>query len=118
MRLSYFTLLLVVILAIPAVLPAQSSFPRVTTVEPNTAKAGDVVSAAGENLDKANVAELLLTDNKSDVKVEITEQTAAAVKFKIPASIKAGRFSIVIRTPGSADTPAKEYVQPVRVTIE
>jgi len=47
--------------------------------------------------------------------VQITEQVAAAIKFRVPDSVKPGRFSIVIRT---ATTPPKEYIQPVKVTIE
>ena len=35
---------------------------------------GDVVIATGENLDKNNVAELTLTDPKSEFKAEVTEQ--------------------------------------------
>lgn len=99
-------------------LPAQANFPRMTTVEPVSAKIGDVVTASGEHLDKENVAELFLTDQKSDFKVEVTEQSATAVKFRVPASVKPGRFGLVIRTPGTAANPAKDYVQPVRITIE
>jgi hypothetical protein len=89
-----------------------------TTVDPMTAKAGDVVTAAGENLDKNNVAEVFLTDNKSDFKVQITEQAASAIKFRVPDSVKAGRFGLVIRTPGTQANPAKDYVQPVKVTVQ
>jgi len=73
---------------------------------------------AGENLDKNNVAELFLTDNKSDFKVQITEQSATAIKFTVPGSVKPGRFGLVIRTPGTQANPVRDYVQPVRVTVE
>jgi len=86
-----------------------------TTVDPAISKVGGVVSAAGENLDKDNVAELLLTDGKSDLRVQITEQTAASIKFRIPEAAKPGRFSLVIRT---TTTPPKEYQQPVKLTVE
>jgi hypothetical protein len=104
-----------VLLAIPFFLSAQTSFPRMTTVDPAVSKVGGVVSAAGENLDKDNVAELLLTDGKSDLRVQITEQTAASIKFRIPETAKPGRFSLVIRT---ATSPPKEYQQPVKLTVE
>jgi hypothetical protein len=118
MRLSYFALVVAVAMALPVLVPAQSAFPRMTSVDPYTAKAGAVVSVAGENLDKANVAEVYLTDNKNDFKVEITEQAATSIKFKIPDTLKAGKFGLVIRTPGTADNPAKDYVQPVKVNVE
>ena len=118
MKLSHLAVLLAAILAFPLFLNAQTNFPRMTTVEPATAKVGDVVSVAGENLDKENVAELFLTDNKSDFKVQITEQAAAALKFRIPDSVKPGRFGLVIRTPGTAANPAKDYVQPVKVSVQ
>ena len=118
MRLSFIAAVVVAVLSFPLALSAQTSFPRMTTVDPMTAKAGDVVTAAGENLDKNNVAEVFLTDNKSDFKVQITEQAASAIKFRVPDSVKAGRFGLVIRTPGTQANPAKDYVQPVKVTVQ
>ena len=69
---------------------AQEGMPRMTTVEPPNGKAGDVLAVAGENLTKPPVDKLYLTDGKLDVQVEVTEQTATALKFKIPAGAKAG----------------------------
>jgi hypothetical protein len=89
-----------------------------TSVTPYNAKAGEVVSVSGENLDKANVADVLLTDNQNDIKVEITEQAATSMKIKIPETVKPGKFALVIRTPGTADNPPKEYVQPVKVNVQ
>lgn len=118
MRLSLGVIVAVALLSLPMLLLAQADFPRMTKVEPAAAKVGEVVTASGENLDKENVAELFLTDNKSDFKVEVAEQSATAIKFKVPGSIKPGRFGLVIRTPGTQANPAKDYVQPVRLTIE
>jgi len=118
MKSSCIAFLLAVFMMFPVLLPAQDTFPRMTTVEPATAKVGDVVTVAGENLDKNNVAEVFLTDNKNDFRVEMTEQAAANIKFKVPDSVKPGKFSLVIRTPGTSANPAKEYVQPVKVTVE
>ncbi|MCC7174210.1 MAG: hypothetical protein IT159_03365 [Bryobacterales bacterium] len=118
MKLSLIAVAVAVFLSFPLMLGAQANFPRMTSVDPMTVKVGDVVTASGEHLDKDNVAELFLTDNKSDFKVEITAQEATAIKFRVPESVKAGRFGLVIRTPGSAANPAKDYVQPVKVTVE
>jgi hypothetical protein len=118
MKLSFIAARVIALLACLWTLPAQTSVPRLTTVDPMTAKAGDVVTAAGENLDKNNVAGLFLTDTKSDFKVQITEQSATAIKFTVPDSVKAGRFGLVIRTPGTQANPVRDYVQPVKVTVE
>ncbi len=82
--------------AVPA--SAQS---RLTSVDPLNGKTGDLVAAAGENIDKAKVVELYLTDGAKDFKVQIVEQTDAQIKFKVPASIKAGRYALMIKTGGS-----------------
>ncbi len=115
MRASYVGSALIVLLAFPILLSAQAAFPRMTTVDPMTAKVGEVITVSGENLDKDNVAEVFLTDGKSDTKVQITDQAAAALKFKVPDGAKPGRFGLVIRTPSN---PPKDYVQPVKVTVQ
>jgi len=94
---------------------AQEGMPRMTTVEPSNGKAGDVLAVVGENLTKPPVEKLYLTDGKLDVQVEVTEQTATSLKFKIPAGAKAGRFSLMILTGGK---DAKYIEQPVKVTVE
>ncbi len=118
MRLSSIAAGVIALLACLWMLSAQTSFPRMTAVNPTTAKVGDVITAAGENLDKNNVAGLFLTDNKSDFRVQITEQSATAIKFTVPDSVKSGRFGLVIRTPGTQSNPVREYVQPVKVAVE
>lgn len=101
-------------LVLSAVAAAQT-MPRMTGVEPGNGKVGDVLTAAGENLEKVNVVELYLTDGKNDLKVDVTAQTAKELKFKIPDKAKPGRFSLMILTGGK---DPKLIEQPVRVTIE
>ena len=111
MKLSFVaTLLLFTAMAFP-----QEGMPRMTSVEPGNGKAGDVLTAAGENLTKPGLEKLYLTDGKNDLEVQVTEQTATAIKFKIPAGAKAGRFSLMILTGGKEP---KYIEQPVRVTVE
>ena len=93
----------------------QPAMPRFNTVEPTNGKAGDLLTVAGENLDKPNVVKLYLTDGKNDLEVEMAEQTATAIKFKIPATAKVGRFSLMILTGGK---DPKYIEQPVKVTVE
>ena len=73
---------------------ADNKMPRMTAVEPDSGKVGDVAVAKGENLEKSVVTELYLTDGKKDVKVVITDQAGASITFKIPA-MKAGRYRLM-----------------------
>lgn len=112
MKMSFIALLP---LAAALVLLAQQTMPRMTTVEPATGKVGDVLAVAGENLDKDQVKEVYLTVGSTDVKVEITEQAGAAIKFKIPAKAASGRYSLMILTAGKEP---KLIEQPVKITVE
>ena len=114
MRKSSLTIAVLAALA-AALLYAQSTLPQMQTVEPSSAKSGDVVTVTGENLGTAIVANLYLTDGKADIKVEMTEQTDTAIKFKIPASMKTGRFALMVLTKGK---DAKYIEEPVKVLIE
>ncbi len=96
-------------------LAAQAPMPRMITVTPDTGKIGDLLTVEGENLEKAYVAELYLTDGKIDWKVDVQEQAAKAIKFKVPKSAKPGRFSLMVLTTGSEP---KLIEQPVKVNVQ
>jgi hypothetical protein len=96
------------------VLFAQEAMPRMSSVDPPSGKAGDVIAVTGENLDKGNVGKVYLTDGKNDVVCEVTEQTATSIKIKIPAKVS-GRMALMILTVGKEP---KLIEQPVKVTIE
>jgi hypothetical protein len=83
-------------------------------VEPDSGKAGEVMEIQGENLDKDSVAGLYLSDDNGDVKVAILQQTASSIRFRIPASMKPGRFSITVLT---TDKPARLIEEPVKITV-
>lgn len=100
------------LLLIVAPAAAQS---RLTGVDPMNGKVGDTISASGENIEKGKVVQLFLTDGTNDTKVEILEQTATSIKFKIPASAKPGRYALMIQTGGS---DPKLLEQPVKLSIE
>jgi hypothetical protein len=111
MKLSLRVLLLV---AASFAVYAQQAMPRMTAVEPQNGKAGDLVAVAGENLQPDSVAKVFLTDGKTDTAVELTEQTATALKFKIPGNVK-GRLALMVLTAGK---DAKYIEQPVKLNIE
>jgi hypothetical protein len=95
---------------------AQQAMPRMSTVEPGNGKAGDVITVAGENLQKASVAKVYLTDGKIDTEVEIMEQTPTAIKFKIPTKAATGaRLALMVLTAGK---DPKLMEQPVKVQID
>jgi hypothetical protein len=112
MRLSLIAPLL---LLAAGALYAQQAMPRMTAVDPDTGKAGDVLTVTGENLDKGQVAELYLTDGKKDTKVPMTEQGPTTIKFKIPDKATAGRFALMVLTSGKEP---KLIEQPVKVNVE
>jgi hypothetical protein len=84
------------------------------SVDPDSGKAGDVIVVTGENLQKDTVAKLFLTDGKNDTPVEIMEQTATTIKFKIPAKAANGRLALMVLTSGK---DAKYIEQPVKVSV-
>ena len=115
MRKSSLLLAVLAALAAAVLLSAQSTVPQMQSVDPASAKNGDEVTVTGVNLGPGTVAALYLTDGKADVKVEIVEQTDAAIKFKIPATMKTGRFALMVLTKGK---DAKYIEEPVKVLIE
>lgn len=88
---------------------------RINSVEPGSGKTGDMIDAAGDAVNAAIVEELYLTDGTNDFKVQIVEQNEKLIKFKVPDKVKAGRYSLMIKTKGK-DTKLLE--QPVRFTVE
>jgi len=106
-------LLIAAVLCLVAGLFAFQPLPRCSALEPETGKAGDAVSAKGENLDKASVSELYLTDGSKDTKVAITGQTGTEVKFTIP-QVKPGRYHLALLTANKMSM----IEQPVVLTIE
>jgi dihydrodipicolinate reductase len=91
------------------------SVPKMSAVDPGTGRAGDEITVTGENLEKAQVAKVYLTDQKNDVLVDLTEQTATSLKFKIPTKATAGRFALMLLTTGKEP---KLIEQPVKLTVE
>ena len=108
-----FASLLIALVLSPALF-SFGGFPRVTNVEPEAGKVGDIVSAKGENLDKSSIAEVYLTDGSHDMQVQIAEQTETEIKFKVPEKVRAGRYHVLVLT---ADKKSL-IEQPVVFTVE
>lgn len=112
MKIAFLMLALAVTLAAPARLTGQGG--RIMSVDPDSGKPGDTVAAIGEGVDKANVAELYLTDGTNDIKVAIVEQTATTIRFTIPANCKSGRYNLMIKTAGKVPQLLE---QPVKLQV-
>jgi hypothetical protein len=107
---------LVISILVAASVVAYAESPRITAVDPQNGKAGDVITVTGENLQKDSVAKLYLTDGTNDIQVdEITEQTATSIKFKIPAKAKPGRLALMFLTAGKI---GQLMEQPYKITID
>jgi hypothetical protein len=99
----------------------QPAMPRMVSVDPMNGKVGDILVVTGENLAKATVAKVYLTNGSTDPKdplgmleVPITDQSDTAIKFKIPAKAS-GRLALMVLTSGK---DAKLIEQPVKVQID
>jgi hypothetical protein len=76
---------------------------KIISVDPASAKAGDMVSPAGEDIGQSAVDALYLTNGATDLEVQIVEQTDQLLKFKVPAGIKPGRSGALAAEIGSSD---------------
>ena len=107
-------------LLVAAVLPAMlflvvhtraQAGPRVTGVDPTTAKAGDNVTVLGENLDKKAVVAVYLSDSSEDHKVQVVDQTPEKIVIKVP-KLKARDYNVSIQVRNDI------LIQPVRLTVQ
>jgi hypothetical protein len=94
----------------------QAQGPRISSVNPLNAKVGQVVTANGDGVGPESVDELYLTNSTQDIKVEITEQTDKAIKFKVPTDVKPGRWALMTHLKSGTGTRLIEH--PVKLTVE
>jgi hypothetical protein len=113
MKLSSVLALVALSVFLPLALFSQAAMPRMTAVDPGEGKPGDTITVTGENLEKANVAEIYLTDGKNDLKLQVLEQAATTVKVKVPNNCKPGRWALMVLTTGK---DPKLIEQPVKFT--
>ena len=113
LMLAFLVLLVTTIIPLPA--GAQATYPKMEAVTPETGRVGDVLTVEGQNLGNTTVESLYLTDGQTDWKTEIVEQSATSIRFKIPATAKPGRFSLMVLTAGETKTLIE---QPIKVTVE
>ena len=85
--------------------------PQLTAIEPSSGKVNETVTIKGENLGKDSVSSVFLSDDKSDYKATVVEQSAEKIIIKIP-QVKAGGYNISIQVGD------KVYIKPLKFTVE
>lgn len=97
-----------------AVFADGAKMPRLSAVTPDSAKTDAEFTTTGENLGKAMVKDLYLTDGKDDIKVQIVVHKEDSIQFKAPADTKPGEYRLMLLIADGT----KFLEQPVKVTIE
>lgn len=102
-------LLVAAVLLAPLVF-AQGS-PRVTGVDPSFGKVNDNMTVTGENLGKGTVSAVFLSDDKTDYKATLVEQTGDKIVVKVP-HVKPGNYNVSVQVGNNI------YIQPVRFEVQ
>lgn len=105
-----FWLLLAAVILLSALTSAQNA-PQVTGVDPATGKVNDTVTVSGDNLGKASVSAVYLSDDKNDYKAAIVDQADDKIQVKVP-QVKPGPYNISIQVGD------KLFIKPVKFTVE
>jgi len=86
----------------------------IVRLEPDSGSPGDVIIAYGVNLDSSRVEDLSLTDGNGHALVTIVQQSETSIRFRIPAMLTKGRYTLVIHPAGRYTTSIE---QPVTLTV-
>jgi hypothetical protein len=70
--------------------------PHVTGVEPTSGKVNDSVTVRGEYLGKGSVSAVFLSDDNTDYKATLLEQTEEKIVMKVP-QVKPGDYHVSIQ---------------------
>lgn len=90
------------------------AFPRLVGVDPAGCAPGGEAAAQGQNLDAENVTKLFLTAGGNDIELEIVEQSADSITFKVPDGTAHGAYNLMVQTGGP--TPAL-MEQPIQLEV-
>jgi hypothetical protein len=85
--------------------------PQITGVDPASGKVNDTITVSGDNLGKASVSSVYLSDDKNDYKATIVSQSDDKIAMKVPA-VKPGGYNI------SLQVGDKLFIKPVRFKVE
>src|SRR5579872_2570467 len=108
---SYHRWLLLAGLVLISSLAVAQNAPQVTAVDPSAGKVNDTVTVSGNNLGKASVSSVYLSDDKSDYKAAIVDQGEDKITMKVP-QVKAGDYNISIQVGD------KLFIKPVKFKVQ
>lgn len=102
-----------VLLLVGLAAPAHAQI--MTSVSPDSGKVGSVLRVQGLDLGKAKVDRVYLSDQTLDMMVKVLNQTDDSIEFRIPPSVKPGKFQLVLKTSGKEPQLLE---QPVYIKVE
>lgn len=106
-----FLILVFAVFSLPFAVVRAAGSPHIVSVDPTSGKVGDTITVAGENLSKADVSAVFLSDSKSDYKASVVNQGADKIVLKVP-QVKPGDYNVSIQLGTSI------YIQPVLFTVQ
>ncbi len=92
-------------------LAVAQNAPQVTGVDPASGKVNDTLTVSGNNLGKASVSSVYLSDDKNDYKATIVDQSDDKISAKVP-QVKPGDYNISIQVGD------KLFIKPVKFKVE
>jgi hypothetical protein len=92
-------------------LAVAQNAPQVTGVDPASGKVNDTLTVSGNNLGKASVSSVYLSDDKNDYKAAILDQSDDKITVKVP-QVKAGDYNVSIQVGD------KLFIKPVKFKVE
>jgi hypothetical protein len=94
-----------------ASLAIAQNAPQVTGVDPASGKVNDTMTVSGNNLGKASVSSVYLSDDKNDYKAVIEDQSDDKITAKVP-QVKPSAYNISIQVGD------KLFIKPVKFKVE
>jgi hypothetical protein len=85
--------------------------PQITAIDPASGKTNDTVTLSGNNLGKASVSSVYLSNDKDDFKATIVDQGDDKITMKVP-QVKPGDYNV------SVQVGDKLFIKPVKFKVE
>jgi len=96
-------------------LAASLQAQMLNAVRPDSGKIGSVLRIRGNDLGKAKIDSVYLSDQTLDMMVKVLNQTDDFIEFRIPPSVKPGKFQLVLKTAGKVP---RLLEQPFYIKVE
>ncbi len=103
-------LFLTTVALLTASLAMSQNSPHVAGVEPASGKVNSNVTVTGENLNEDTVISVFLSDEATDYKANVVEQSSDKIVLKVPG-VKPGGYNISIQVGNNI------LIQPIRFTV-